>query len=158
MWVFHKMGSSEEKELEYLTIDFDFVQIEKSLQQRRKVKLSIIIMIFVISIGVIIYSVIHDIRRRNGKMLSILKQTYSVFSFTGSIIHLETLVCSQTDLECLSLLCPVSMIYNSEEGRCEEDADQVVDVGLLGVVGNVKTMCREGFVWVEWKSQCLRKT
>ena len=66
MSVFHKMSSSVKTELEYLTIDMDFVEIEKHLEQRRKVKLSIIIMIFLISIGVIIYSVIHD--KRNGKI------------------------------------------------------------------------------------------
>merc|ERR1712062_477853 len=95
MSVFHKMSSSQKTQLEYIKID-------RHLEQRRKVKLSIIIMIFLISIGVIIYSVIHDVRRRN-----------------GSLIHLETLVCSQNDLECLSQLCPLSMRYNSEEDRCQ---------------------------------------
>ena len=68
MSVFHKMSSSQKTQLEYIKIDMDFVEIERHLEQRRKVKLSIIIMIFLISIGVIIYSVIHDVRRRNGEI------------------------------------------------------------------------------------------
>ena len=69
-------------------------------------------------------------------------------------MDLKELVCSEIDLECLSMLCPVSMKFNGEEDRCEEE---VVDAVPLGVVGNVKRRCREGFVWVQWKYQCLRQ-
>ena len=53
--------------MEFLTIDMDFGEIEKNLEQRRKFKLSFILLIFLISIGAIIYSVIHDMKRRHGK-------------------------------------------------------------------------------------------
>ena len=67
MLVTHKMRSTETTEIELLNIDLDFVVIEGKLKQRRKIITSIIIMIYLISISVIIYSVIHDIRIRNGK-------------------------------------------------------------------------------------------
>ena len=75
---------------------------------------------------------------------------------------MEKLVCPETEPDCLSQLCPLSMRFNREEDRCEdEDAEAASggrDVALAGVVGNIKLMCREGFVWVHWKSQCLRET
>ena len=70
----------------------------------------------------------------------------------GNVRHLEKLVCAETDEECLGQLCPVTMTYDRLQDRC------LADVALMGVVGNIKLMCREGFVWVEWKSLCLRQT
>ena len=71
---------------------------------------------------------------------------------------LEELICAENDSECQSLLCPVSMEYNSVTGKCEEtNSDHPDSIAMMGVVGTVKEMCREGFVWVEWKSLCMRK-
>ena len=67
--VFHKMGHRENNEMEFLqiNIDIDFQQIEKNLEQRRRVKLSLLTMIFLFSLAAIIYSVIHDLRTNKGK-------------------------------------------------------------------------------------------
>ena len=60
------MGHSENNEMELLqiNIDIDFQQIEKDLEQRRRVKLSLLTMIFLLSLAAIIYSVIHDLRTK----------------------------------------------------------------------------------------------
>ena len=76
----------------------------------------------------------------------------------GPVLHLEKLLCSETDLDCLSQICPLSMRFNREKDRCEDDGPGGREVSTAGIVGNTKLMCREGFVWVQWKSQCLRKT
>merc|ERR1711918_322571 len=101
--VFHKMTYSETPQMEFLTIDMDFGEIEKNLEQRRKFKLSFILLIFLISIGAIIYSVIHDMKRRHG----------------GNVRHLEKLVCADTDEECLGQLCPLTMTYDRLKDRCQ---------------------------------------
>ena len=79
------------------------------------------------------------------------------FVFTGRLIHLESVLCSEGDEDCLSLVCPQHMRFNREKDGCE-NKEEVLELAQMGVVGNNKLMCREGFVWVEWKSQCLRKT
>ena len=66
---------------------------------------------------------------------------------------LEEIICSESDDHCLSLLCPVAMRFNPETERCDTE----VDIAMAGVVGNIKEMCREGFVWVQWKGKCLRR-
>ena len=60
------MGHSENNEMEFLqiNIDIDFQQIEKNLEQRRRVKLSLLTIIFLLSLAAIIYSVIHDLRTK----------------------------------------------------------------------------------------------
>ena len=70
--VFHKMGHRENNEMEFLqiNIDIDFQQIEKNLEQRRRVKLWLLTMIFLLSLAAIIYSVIHDLRTNKGKFRS----------------------------------------------------------------------------------------
>lgn len=77
--VFHKMGHTENNDMEFLqiNIDIDFQQIEKNLEQRRRVKLSLLTMIFLLSLAAIIYSVIHDLRTNKGKFLHIL-HTFTV--------------------------------------------------------------------------------
>ena len=70
MSVFHTMAqSSENNEMEFLqiNIDIDFQQIEKNLEQRRRVKLCLLTMIFLLSLAGIIYSVIHDLRTNKSK-------------------------------------------------------------------------------------------
>ena len=62
--------------MEFLhNIDIDFHQIEKNLEQRRRVKLSLLTMIFLLSLAAIIYSVIHDLRTNKGKFFHILHKT-----------------------------------------------------------------------------------
>ena len=72
MSVFHKMGHRENNEMEFLqiNIDIDFQQIEKNLEQRRRVKLWLLTIIFLLSLAAIIYSVIHDLRTNKGKFRS----------------------------------------------------------------------------------------
>ena len=65
MLVIKKMRSNQTTEIDLLTRDF--VELEGKLKQRRKIITSIIIMIYLITISVMIYSVIHDMRIRNGK-------------------------------------------------------------------------------------------
>ena len=67
------MGHRENNEMEFLqiNIDIDFQQIEKNLEQRRRVKLSLLTIIFLLSLAAIIYSVIHDLRTNKGKFLHI---------------------------------------------------------------------------------------
>ena len=62
------MSYSENPEVEFLQIDIDieYDEIERNLENRRRVKLLMITMVFLISIGVVIYSVIHDIKTSNG--------------------------------------------------------------------------------------------
>ena len=69
------MGHSENNEMEFLqiNIDIDFQQIEKNLEQRRRVKLSLLTMIFLLSLAGIIYSVIHDLRTNKGKFRPMVK-------------------------------------------------------------------------------------
>ena len=76
------------------------------------------------------------------------------FCICSGLLLLEEIICSENDPDCLSLLCPSSMSYNHQSERCES-GDQ--NIAVLGVVGNIKQMCREGFVWVDWKGQCLRR-
>ena len=74
------MGHSENNEMEFLqiNIDIDFQQIEKNLEQRRRVKLSLLTMIFLLSLAAIIYSVIHDLRTNKGKYrLIVIPETFS---------------------------------------------------------------------------------
>ena len=73
------MGHTENNDMEFLqiNIDIDFQQIEKNLEQRRRVKLSLLTMIFLLSLAAIIYSVIHDLRTNKGKFLHIL-HTFTV--------------------------------------------------------------------------------
>ena len=68
--VFHKMGHREDTDMEFLqiNIDIDFQQIEKNLEQRRRVKLSLLTMIFLLSLAAIIFSVVHDLRANRGKL------------------------------------------------------------------------------------------
>ena len=70
------MGHSENNEMEFLqiNIDIDFHQIEKNLEQRRRVKLSLLTMIFLLSLAAIIYSVIHDLRTNKGEFPHIFGQ------------------------------------------------------------------------------------
>ena len=67
MLVINKMRSNQTTEIDLLTRDLDIVELEGKLKQRRKIITSIIIMIYLITISVMIYSVIHDMRIRNGK-------------------------------------------------------------------------------------------
>ena len=72
------MGHSENNEMEFLqiNIDIDFQQIEKNLEQRRRVKLSLLTIIFLLSLAAIIYSVIHDLRTK-GEFRHISKSLFS---------------------------------------------------------------------------------
>ena len=67
------MGHRENDDREYLqiNIDIDFQQIEKNLEQRRRVKLSLLTTIFLLSLAAIIYSVIHDLRTNNGELTQV---------------------------------------------------------------------------------------
>ena len=67
------MGHRENDDREYLqiNIDIDFQQIEKNLEQRRRVKLSLLTTIFLLSLAAIIYSVIHDLRTNNGEFTKV---------------------------------------------------------------------------------------
>ena len=76
--VFHKMGHREDTDMEFLqiNIDIDFQQIEKNLEQRRLVKLSLLTMIFLLSLAAIIFSVVHDLRANRGKLPIVLPETF----------------------------------------------------------------------------------
>ena len=76
------MGHSENNEMEFLqiNIDIDFQQIEKNLEQRRRVKLSLLTIIFLLSLAAIIYSVIHDLRTK-GEFPHISKSLFSGYFF-----------------------------------------------------------------------------
>ena len=85
-----------------------------------------------------------------------MKEVLTKDFFALDLSMLEEIICSENDDHCLSLLCPVSMIFDPATQRCDPGVDNV-DIALAGVVGNIKEMCREGFVWVQWKGQCLRR-
>ena len=69
MKVFHKMSYRDNNEMDILQIDIDidFHEIEKNLAERRRKKIGLLAIIFLLSIGLIIYSVIHDFRTETGE-------------------------------------------------------------------------------------------
>ena len=107
------------------------------------------------SIGFIAFSVIVDLKAQKSKLnLKIFKDGFIYWLMNcAGLVLLEEIICSEDDAACLSLLCPATMKYDAAAARCE----QAGGVAALGVVGNIKQMCREGFVWVEWKERCLRQ-
>ena len=72
------------------------------------------------------------------------------------MVFLEELICSESDTECLQLLCPLTMTFDPNIGKCFEKSGH--QMSQMGVVGSIKQMCRDGFVWVDWKEKCLRRS
>ena len=64
------MSTEEEEELEGLeTEKIDIEQIERSLRRRRQIKLALICLGFLLSLGLIFYSVLVDINTQKSKYL-----------------------------------------------------------------------------------------
>ena len=148
------ISTEEEEELEdFESEKIDIEQIERSLRRRRQIKLALICLGFILNLGLIQYSVLVDIKTQKSEYFNSSSKSFiSWFSCSG-LSMLEEIICAENDDHCLSLLCPVSMRFNPDTQRCDSE----LDIALAGVVGNIKEMCREGFVWVQWKGQCLRR-
>ena len=135
--------------------EVDVQKAERVLELRRRVTLAVILVIFIFSIGFIAFSVIVDLKAQKSKLktFSALGYVHVFVIYCAGLVLLEEIICSEDDAACLSLLCPATMKYDAAAARCEQEGG----VAALGVVGNIKQMCREGFVWVEWKERCLRQ-
>ena len=69
------MSIEEEEELEdYETEKINIEQIERSLRRRRQIKLALICLCFILSLGLIIYSVMVDINTQKSKYFNSSKK------------------------------------------------------------------------------------
>ena len=69
------MSALDEEEEDTLTMEIDFKEIEKDLEHRRKIKIAIISLIFIMTIGFITYSVISDLKTQRGKLKIVVNKT-----------------------------------------------------------------------------------
>ena len=133
---------------------------ERRLARRRCITMVAIASLFVISTVILTLSVVHDVKAR------------------ANDPEWEEFSCQQSDPDCLDLLCPEGMAWDMVAGKCKEMAGytcctactheykcfQAGDDPLVrcchaeGVVpAAYKQVCREGYLWVQWKKKCLRK-
>ena len=69
------MSTEEEEELEdFETEKINIEQIERSLRRRRQIKLALICLCFILSLGLIIYSVMVDINTQKSKYFNSSKK------------------------------------------------------------------------------------
>ena len=61
------MSTLDDGEDDYSTMEIDFKEFEKDLQNKRLLKITLIALIFIFSIGFITYSVISDLKTQKGK-------------------------------------------------------------------------------------------
>ena len=82
---------------------FEYVDKEAEeirLRRIRKIKLASLVVIFIVSIGVLVFSVIHDLHLR-------------------TVLEVEEFICQENDWECLDLLCPQGMEWDGAEQKCQ---------------------------------------
>ena len=134
---------------------------ETRLARRRCITLISIAALFIISAGILIISVVHDVQAR-----------------ARGDLEWEEFACQQNDLDCLALLCPEGMDWDMLAGKCKEmsgytccsactqeykcfraeEAHLVRCCYAEGVAPSAyKQVCRQGFLWVQWKKKCLRR-
>ena len=93
-------------ESEILEEMYDYVDKEaeeKRLARRRCITLVCIPAVFIISFGFLTFSVVHDVQAR-----------------ARSDQKLEKVTCQENDMDCLTLLCPDGMGWDSEADMCRE--------------------------------------
>ena len=61
------MSTLDDGEDDYSTMEIDFKEFEKDLRNKRLLKITLIALIFIFSIGFITYSVISDLKTQKGK-------------------------------------------------------------------------------------------
>eukprot|EP00092_Neocalanus_flemingeri_P061443 GFUD01073863.1.p1 GENE.GFUD01073863.1~~GFUD01073863.1.p1 ORF type:complete len:170 (+),score=56.54 GFUD01073863.1:90-599(+) len=144
--------------------DCDYVdrEVEETrLARRRWITIVTIAAVFLVSAVILLISVVHDVQARN-----------------RGDLEWEEFSCQQNDLDCLALLCPDGMSWDMVAGKCKEvtgytcctactqeykcftaeEAQIVKCCYAEGVVPSAyKQVCRQGYLWVQWKKKCLRK-
>ena len=140
--------------------DMDREEEEKRLARRRWMTLASIASLFLISGTILTLSVVHDVRSRAKE------PGWEEFS------------CPAGDPSCLELLCPEGMVWDMVTSMCMSMSGYTCCTACThqyqcfnpaihttrcchseGVVPSAyKQVCREGFLWVQWKKKCLRKS
>ena len=110
-------------------------KIEKKLNLRRILKLLTIVLVFLVVAIIFLFCVAYEVKRQED--------------------HLEEIICAANDADCLGKLCPVGMVWKAEEDQC---TDEMPLVGQHAVMINDRANCRCGYVYVEWRGRCMRRS
>ena len=109
-------------------------KIEKKLNLRRILKLLTIVLVFLVVAIIFLFCVAYEVKRQED--------------------HLEEIICAANDADCLGNLCPVGMVWKAEEDQCAHE----VPVNHHGMMINNPANCRCGYVYVEWRGRCMRRS
>ena len=105
----------------------------------------------------------------------------SVYMDHGTGVNYEEFFCPSNNKSCQELLCPIGWSWSLDDGKClllegyrccsdsmgmiqcqdeGRDMEDICVVDLLSAgVGwseDYKKTCRQGYIWVEWKTKCAR--
>ena len=109
-------------------------KIEKKLNLRRILKLLTIVLVFLVVAIIFLFCVAYEVKRQED--------------------HLEEIICAANDADCLGNLCPVGMMWKAEEDQCAHE----VPVNHHGMMINNPANCRCGYVYVDWRGRCMRRS
>ena len=151
----YSIVSIESDVIEYMFDCVDKDKEEKILARKRCITLVCIPLVFIISFGLLAASVVHDVQARGEHV-------------PGG---------DGEEPSDLSLLCPAGMSWSGESSKCEarpgytccpsctqqyscarqDTARAERCCHLLGILpSSYKLLCRQGWVWVEWRHVCVR--
>ena len=111
--------------------------VERKLNLRRILMLLAIVLLFLVAASILLFCVAYEIKRQEELRL------------------LEEIVCAANDVACIGKRCPKGMTWQPKENQCVEQYQ--ARVGHLSPVSvDHPAFCDIGYVYVEWKKQCMR--
>ena len=125
----------------------DKVTEEKLLVRRRYLKLSSIILVFIICFFLLAMSILYDVHHRDVPDQDGQLDLLCPFGMSWSSTMSKCM--PEQGYSC----CPTC----SQEYRCSRIKEEKKCCHLLGIMPSTfKLMCRPGWVWVEWGRRCVR--